>query len=54
MWDTIVFTVSEHIRFYGQFAHEQWRGLTPMKYGSLLIGVAFFGWLLMKSGAKSL
>ncbi len=53
MWDTIVLTVSEYIDFYISYAHGQWRDLTPMKYGGLLISVAVFGWLLMKHGAKT-
>lgn len=54
MWDHIVFTFTDYTRFYGEYGQQLWRGMTPMQYGSLLIGVAFFGWLLMKSGAKSL
>lgn len=29
-----------------------WHNLTPAQYGALLIGVAFFGWLLMKSTGR--
>ena len=29
-----------------------WHTLTPMQYGGLLVCVAVFGWLLMKSDMK--
>lgn len=38
--------------FYERFFSEQWNHMTPVKYGTLLIGVAIFGWVLMKSGNK--
>jgi hypothetical protein len=44
--------ISYHLRFYGRFIAEQWRDMTPMAYGTLLIGIAVFGWLFMKSGTK--
>lgn len=54
MWDNFVFTVTEYVKFYGDYGQQLWRGMTPLQYGGLLIGVAFFGWLLMKSGTKSI
>jgi len=45
-------TIRTYYAFYGSYFSSQWIHLTPEKYGVLLIGVAFFGWLLMKAGNK--
>jgi hypothetical protein len=47
-----LFTIRTYYAFYGSYFSQQWNHLTPAKYGTLLIGVAFFGWLLMKAGNK--
>lgn len=38
--------------FYGRYFDEQWNHMTPLKYGTLLIAVGAFGWLLMKTANK--
>lgn len=45
--------VSYYVRFYRDYALDRWDQMTPMQYGCLLISIAVFGWLLMKSGIKS-
>lgn len=45
--------VSYYARFYRDYALDRWDQMTPMQYGMLLISIAVFGWLLMKSGIKS-
>jgi hypothetical protein len=45
--------VNYYLRFYRDYALERWNEMTPMQYGLLLISIAVFGWLLMKSGIKS-
>lgn len=39
-------------RFYVDYAIDFWNTLTPMGYGSILIAVAIFGWLLMRGTLK--
>jgi hypothetical protein len=36
-------------RYYVRYAEDRWNNMTPIEYGSVLILVALFGWLLMKS-----
>ncbi len=38
-----------YMRFYQRYASDTWENLTPMQYGSLLIGIGVFGYLLMKT-----
>lgn len=45
--------VNYYLRFYRDYALDRWNEMTPMQYGCLLISIAVFGWLLMKSGIKS-
>lgn len=52
MYDSIMSTVNSYMSFYGQFFMQQWNTMTPMKYGSLLLAVGVFGWVLMKSSQK--
>ncbi len=44
--------VNHYLRFYRDYALDRWNEMTPMQYGCLLISIAVFGWLLMKSGMK--
>jgi hypothetical protein len=44
--------VQFYLRFYREYALDRWNEMTPMQYGCLLISIAVFGWLLMKSGIK--
>jgi hypothetical protein len=52
MFETVTRTVSNHLDFYYKLVLTEWRDLTPAKYTGLLVGVAFCGWLLMKSSTK--
>jgi hypothetical protein len=52
MLDNAWATARCYYSFYGQFFSSQWAHMTPLKYGTLLIGVGVFGWLLMKSANK--
>lgn len=45
-------TVGRYLDFYCRYAADKWNNLTPMQYGSLLISVGVFGWILMKSGRR--
>ena len=44
--------VTRYAKFYSQYAANAWVNMTPSQYGLILISVAVFGWLLMKSGAR--
>jgi len=37
--------------FYAEAADEAWRDIGPAEYGTLLIMISLFGWILMKRGA---
>ncbi len=52
MLDNLLYTVSYYIRFYANFFAKQWRDMTPMGYGMLLVSIGVFGYFLMKSGTK--
>lgn len=41
-----------YLNFYREFAASTWDHMTPMQYGTLLIGIGVFGWLLMKTAFK--
>lgn len=45
-------TLSQYCRFYGKFLQQQWRDISPAGYGTILICIAIFGWMLMKSSVK--
>jgi hypothetical protein len=45
--------VGRYARYYMQFASNAWTNMTPQQYGIILVSVAFFGWVLMKSGSRS-
>ena len=44
---------SGYLKFYREFLLEQWRDMSPVGYGIMLIMIGVFGWLLMKSGTKA-
>jgi hypothetical protein len=44
--------VTRYAKFYAQYASSAWANMTPTQYGIILVSVAVFGWLLMKSGAR--
>jgi hypothetical protein len=44
--------ISRYYRFYTRYAADAWNNMTPMQYGTVLILVAAFGWILMKSGKR--
>ena len=52
MLDSILYTLSYYVRYYGNFLAKQWHNMTPMGYGSLLLCIGLFGYILMKSGTK--
>ncbi len=52
MIENLMLTINSYFHFYGKFLLKEWHQITPMKYGSLLIGIAVFGWLLMKGSDK--
>lgn len=52
MIDSIWQTVTSYWTFYERYFAEQWHHMSPVKYGSILISIGVFGWLLMKSGNK--
>ncbi len=52
MLDSVLTTISYYIRYYGNFLAKQWRDMTPMGYGMLLVSIGVFGYFLMKSGMK--
>ncbi len=52
MFHNLMFTVQSYGAFYSRYFSEQWASMTPIKYGTLLIGVGIFGWVLMKTANK--
>ena len=52
MLETIWEGITSYTNFYGGFLRSQWAHISPLKYGFLLIFVAVFGWILMKSSVK--
>lgn len=44
--------VSRYVSFYSQYAASAWANMTPPQYGIVLVSVAVFGWILMKSGSR--
>jgi hypothetical protein len=52
MIETIVLYVNAYIEYYRQTFLSQWNGMSPLKYGGVLISIGVFGWLLMRSGPK--
>lgn len=54
MWPQLLLagTLDRYWDFYCQYAAEKWHNLTPMQYGSILIGIGVFGWILMKSANR--
>lgn len=52
MWETVSSTYTNYMSFYQGYLLDHWHHMTPMKYGMLLLGIGFFGWAMMKSGAK--
>jgi hypothetical protein len=44
--------VTRYAKFYSQYAVSAWTNMTPSQYGVVLISVAVFGWILMKSGSR--
>jgi len=43
---------TRHGRYYVRFASDWWSNMSPIQYGTVLILVALFGWLLMKNGKR--
>jgi hypothetical protein len=49
----VALSFSGYLQYYREFLVNQWRDMSPVGYGILLISIGVFGWLLMKSGTKS-
>jgi len=49
---TITEYYHECIDFYCEFFVKRWQSLSPIEYGSILIGIGVVGFLFMKSGNK--
>lgn len=45
-------TAQSFLRVYQKSASEFWAHLTPQQYAMILIGVAFCGWLMMRTNWK--
>ena len=54
MLDWITITASQYLTFYKKFLIKQWDNMGPEAYGVLLISIAVFGYMLMKSGQKAI
>jgi hypothetical protein len=52
MIDTVTQAISHHLRVYGDIIAREWREMSPMMYGTLLVLIAVVGFVLMKSGTK--
>lgn len=46
-------TINYYMLYYQRAAASAWYNMTPAQYGYVLIGIAIFGYILMKSGNKS-
>jgi hypothetical protein len=44
----------EYMEFYRSFLMQQWNHMTPTKFTLLLVAVAVAGFLMMRSGTKSI
>jgi hypothetical protein len=52
MFENLYHFALRYLTFYEQYFMAKWDRMSPLKYGTLLVGVGIFGWLLMKSGNK--
>ncbi|QDT96219.1 hypothetical protein [Gimesia aquarii] len=52
MIETILDTCREYSNFYINYLNKRWDNISPMEYGTVLIVIAFIGWLLMRNGAR--
>lgn len=41
-----------YMDYYRGFLASTWDHMTPMQYGTLLISIGVFGWILMKTSFK--
>lgn len=44
--------VSHYGKYYWRSLVYSWNSMTPAQYAIILISVALFGWILMKSGSR--
>ena len=44
--------MGEYLDFYRKFLLRQWADMSPMEYGTMLVLIGVFGWILMKSSTK--
>jgi hypothetical protein len=52
MFENLWANIRGYYLFYVQYCSNQWNHMNPIKYGTLLIGVGIFGWILMKTANK--
>ncbi|WP_437202654.1 hypothetical protein [Planctomicrobium sp. SH664] len=52
MWADFGSTSRYYLKFYQRSFMDFWDNLTPTQYGYILVGVAFAGWLMMKSANR--
>lgn len=50
--DSLLENINFYSRYYQRSAYSAWVNMGPREYAMVLITVAIFGWLLMKSGLK--
>lgn len=41
-----------YLRWYRDFFVDSWNDMGPAEYGTLLIGIGVFGWILMKNSVR--
>ncbi|MCA8987621.1 MAG: hypothetical protein KDA78_08280 [Planctomycetaceae bacterium] len=47
-WTQICF----YADFYYDFAIKSWNNITPSQYAVVLLGVGWFGWIMLKSASR--
>ncbi|HUG93756.1 MAG TPA: hypothetical protein VML55_23205 [Planctomycetaceae bacterium] len=48
----VALSFNGYVQYYRDFLLGQWRDMSPVGYGLLLVSIGVFGWLLMRSGTK--
>lgn len=54
MYAILAISFGEYVEFYRRMFMRQWHNMSPSMYVFVLLGVMLIGWLMMKSGSKSL
>ena len=50
----LAMSFGEYMEFYRCFFMQQWNHMTPAKFTTMLVTVAIVGFLMMRSGTKSI